>query len=102
MTIELTLLISLASLIVGTYCGTANTNRNKNADLRKDATDLMTVIIKLENIGAGVTEIKNDISSVKSEIREARDRIIKVEESAKQAHKRLDLMDPHNKRAANE
>ena len=98
MTIEFTVAVSLLAGVLGAYCSAVNTNRNKNADMRKDATDLMTVIIKLENIGAGVTEIKNDISSVKSEIRDARDRIIKVEESAKQAHKRLDFIDPHNKR----
>lgn len=90
MTIEVALLISGVSLAFGIYAGIANLKRNAKQDIKADASELTTVIVKLENIGAGITEIKNEMTNVKNDIRESRERIIKVEESVKQAHKRLD------------
>ena len=46
--------------------------------------------MKLENLGIGITEIKNELAGIKADTRELRDRVISVEQSAKQAHKRLD------------
>ena len=54
--------------------------------------------LKLENIGIGVTEIKSEINNIKSETKDNRERLIKVEESAKQAHKRLDSIEPFLRR----
>ena len=51
---------------------------------------MTTVIVKLENIGTGITEIKSEMTNVKNDIKEDRERLIRVEDSAKQAHKRLD------------
>ncbi len=93
MTIEVALLISGISLAFGIYSGISNLKRNQVSDVKKDATDLTTVIVKLENIGTGITEIKTELTKVKNDIKENRERIIKVEESAKQAHKRLDDLD---------
>lgn len=93
MTIEVALLISGVSLAFGIYQGVSNLRRNNRTDDKNDATQLTTVIVKLENIGNGVAEIKNEMSNVKNDIKEDRERIIRVEESAKQAHKRLDNWD---------
>lgn len=90
MTIEIALLISVISVSFAIYAGISNLKRNQKLDAKTDATELTTVIIKLENIGAGIAEIKAEMNSVKNDIREDRERIVKVEESAKQAHKRLD------------
>ena len=51
---------------------------------------MTTVVVKLENIESGVSEIKSDIRNTKSEVQDVRDRLIIVEERAKSAHKRLD------------
>lgn len=93
MTIEVALLISGVSLAFAVYSGITNLKRNKSNDDKKDATEMTTVIVKLENIGNGITEIKSEMNNVKNDIKESRERIIKVEESAKQAHKRLDLFE---------
>lgn len=97
MTIEVALLISGVSLAFGLYSGISNLKRNQRSDDKNEASQLTTVIVKLENIGTGISEIKNEMSNVKSDVKESRERIIKVEESAKQAHKRLDTFQKHQR-----
>jgi hypothetical protein len=92
MTIEVALVISGVSLAFGLYSGIANMKRNSKTDTQQEATQLTTVIVKLENLGTGITEIKNELFNIKNDTRELRDRIIAVEQSTKQAHKRLDDM----------
>jgi hypothetical protein len=90
MTIEVALLISGVSLAFGIYSGVANMKRNSKTDTKQETTQLTTVIVKLENLGTGIAEIKNELFNIKNDTRELRDRIIAVEQSAKQANKRLD------------
>lgn len=90
MTIEIALLISGLSLTFGIYSGIANMKRNSKNDTERDASQLTTVIVKLENLGMGIAEIKNELAGIKTDTRELRDRVIAVEQSAKQAHKRID------------
>lgn len=90
MTIEVALLISGISLAFGIFSGIANLKRNSKHDTRKEAAQLTTVIVKLENLGTGIAEIKNELTGIKNDTRELRDRIITVELSAKEAHKRID------------
>jgi len=97
MTIEVALLISGVSLAFGIYQGVSNMKRNQSSDVRKSASEMTTVIVKLENIGTGITEIKNEMTNVKNDIKESRERLIKVEESAKQAHKRLDAFEKYKR-----
>ena len=93
MTIELALVISGLSLAFGIYQGITNMRRNNRKDDREDATQLTTVIVKLENISSGIAEIKNEISNVKNDIKESREKIIRLEEAVKQAHKRIDQIE---------
>ena len=97
MTIEVALLISGVSLAFGIYQGITNMRRNSKKDDQHDAAQLTTVIVKLENIGIGITEIKSEMSNVKVDIKESRERLIKVEESAKQAHKRIDTLEKYKR-----
>ena len=73
MTIEVALLISGVSLAFGIYQGVTNLRRNSKIDNKQDATQLTTVIVKLENIGDGVTEIKSDLKNIKDDIKEFRE-----------------------------
>lgn len=90
MTIEVALVISGLSLAFGIYQGVVSLKRGQRAEDKQDATQLTTVIVKLENISSGISEIKADMRNVKDEVRDLRDRIIKVEDSAKSAHRRID------------
>lgn len=90
MTIEVAIVISALSLAFGIYQGITNMKRSQRAEDKQDATQLTTVIVKLENIGDGISEIKADMRNVKDEVRELRDRIIAVENSTKSAHRRIE------------
>jgi len=98
MTIEVALLISGVSLAFGIYQGVSNLRRNNRTDDKNDATQLTTVIVKLENIGAGITEIKSELGNVKQDMKDVNERLVKVEESSKSAHKRLDTCEKYCKR----
>lgn len=82
--------ISALSLIVSIIVGFSAIRSRNTIDTRQEASQLTTLIVKLENIADGVNEIKADMRNVKDDVRELRDRLIKVEESTKQAHKRID------------
>ena len=62
------------------------------ASEKEDTGQITTVLIKLENIAEGITEIKSDMRGVKEEVNSLRERVATVEASAKSAHKRLDMI----------
>jgi len=93
MTIEVALVISAISLTFGIYSGLSNMKRNQKTDNQKEASQMTTVIVKLENIGNGIVEIKSEFNGMKSEIKEMRDRLITTEQSLKSAWKRIEDID---------
>lgn len=66
--------ISICSLLLALY-----TFLSRNS--RENTTELTTVIVKLENIGNGISDIKSEIASMKNDQKEDHDRLIKVESS---------------------
>lgn len=68
------IIISIASLLFAIY-SLASKNSKENTS------ELTTVIVKLENIGAGITDIKAEIAGLKTDQKEDHDRLIKVESS---------------------
>ena len=76
-------LISFLSLLLAAYTFTSKTNK-------ENTTELTTVIVKLENIGAGITDIKAEIASMKNDQKEDHDRLIKLESSVSTMWKRVD------------
>lgn len=97
MTIEVAILISGVSLAFGLYSGMLNIKRSQKAETKQDTAELTTVIVKLENIGTGITEIKSEMSNLKNDVKETRERLIQVEASAKQANKRLDALENYKR-----
>lgn len=93
MTVEVALVISALSLIFAVYSGVTSLKRTARNDDKKEASELTTVIVKLETISNGVSEIKNEMGNMKSDMKDIRDRLIIVEQSSKQAHKRLDTLE---------
>ena len=93
MTIEYTIIISVVSVactVLGLSIGMANMRRSQRQEDQADGATMARVTVHLDHIEAGVGSIKRDIYSIMTDTREQRERIIKVEESSKQAHKRLD------------
>ncbi len=97
MTIEIAILLSVLSFAFNIWSNMTNIKRSERSDTKTEASQLTAVMVKLEIIGTGVTEIKTELSNVKNEVQESRERIVKVEESTKQAHKRLDSIDARRK-----
>lgn len=93
MQIEMTVLLTLACGLIAALVGILATRRTNKIDTKNEASQMTTVIVKLENISTGITEIKSELSNVKLDVKEDHERIVKVEESAKQSHKRLDMHD---------
>ena len=57
--------------------------RDEKNDAGKEASQLTTVIVKLENIGNDITEMKNDLRDIKADIKEHLSRIVKLEQAVK-------------------
>ena len=66
--------ISFLSLLLAAY-----SLISKNS--KENTTELTTVIVKLENIGNGISDIKSEIANMKNDQTEDHDRLIKVESS---------------------
>lgn len=60
-------------------------------DNKSNTTELTTVIVKLENIGSDIVEIKKDIRSVKADLREHGERITKVEQKVEALEKIVNM-----------
>ena len=89
MSVEIALIISILSVFFAIFFGALNMRRNQKADDRREQSDMTTVIVKLESISADTIEIKNDIKSLKEDVRNNRDNIIRIDESLKSAWKQI-------------
>lgn len=84
------LLISAVSLVFGIYTGVFSIKRSTRKDERRDASELATVMVKLEDIVEGIGEIKSDIANVKLDIKALTERLIVAEQRIRQADKTID------------
>lgn len=92
MTVEVAILISVVSLGFAIYSGVTNMKRNKTTDDKKEATEMTTVIVKLEGISRDTSEIKNDLKSVKEDVKHNSEQIIRMDESLKSAWKTINKL----------
>lgn len=97
MNIELTILISIISVSAAIFFGIKSYRRaerqvfeQQKEEAAADAANNTAILVKLETINVGVTEIKGEIQSMKSDVKELSERLVVVEQSTKSAHNRLD------------
>lgn len=90
MSIEIALLISIVSVCFSVFFGLKNNKRSDTKDIEERVKENTRINMKLDNIASNTNEIKNEVSEMRKEINLHGDRIIKVEESVKSAHHRLD------------
>ncbi|MRG87014.1 hypothetical protein [Salinibacillus xinjiangensis] len=86
MTIELGVLISILSIIVA-FLGYS---LKKTNTVKSDASESAELKAGLDYIKAGVDDIRIDLRANEKQIGDLNERVTRVEESSKQAHKRLD------------
>lgn len=79
---------------IGTFIGfiitIATYSRNRDKDVRSGAAEQATINAKLDVINGGVESLRVDFKLEQKERAALSERVTRVEESAKQAHKRID------------
>ena len=90
MTVEVAVLISIVSVAFSVYFGLKNNKRSDSKEIEDRVKDNTRINMKLDNINSTVQDIKSEITSMRTDIKSHNDRIIMLEESCKQAHKRID------------
>ncbi|ULM98818.1 hypothetical protein L8956_09085 [Peribacillus frigoritolerans] len=100
MNVSIGLLITIIGLLctaTGVVLGLLTLNRNKKNDFKSnvenDATESAIIRTKLDNIGQSVDSIRIDFKASDQRWTALSERVIRNEESAKQAHKRIDKIE---------
>jgi hypothetical protein len=86
MTIEIGVIIAIASAVIGYFSYALN----RSKEIKSDGQQGAEMKAKLEYISKGVDDIRIDQKASERQMVSFGERITRVEESAKQAHKRLD------------
>lgn len=82
--------ITLICTIVGAVAGIWGALRYANQDTKQDASAFTRVETKLDWLGKDIADIKRGFENLSSRIKDVEERVTRVEESSKQAHKRID------------
>lgn len=93
MQIELVVAITITSTIIGVVVGLLGYNRNRDKDIRADAEKNAQFNVKLNHIIKGVSDVKDDMRTSERQMKEYAEQLIRVDESAKSAHKRIDKIE---------
>lgn len=88
MNVSIPIVISALTFLFSLYVYISGTSK-------ANTTELTTVIVKLENIGNGIADIKAEIASMKNDQKEDHERLIKVEASVNTMWKRYDELKAH-------
>lgn len=91
--IETSTLVSVLAVAIAGIGLFLNWKNGNKADDQKEATEITTVIVKLENINNDTKDIKNELKNVRNEVSELRERVIVAEQSSKSLHRRVDLIE---------
>jgi peptidoglycan hydrolase CwlO-like protein len=85
--------ISILCGLIGLLIGILTFSRNRDRDVKNEASKSAVIETKLDNIGQGVDSIRIDMKANEKRLSELSERVIRVEESSKQAHKRIDSIE---------
>lgn len=89
MTIELTILIAVLGFLISYQTYQLNKNKENKSDVRQNA----RIEGQLDQIGKGVDDIRIDLKANEKNTALLTERVTRVEESSKQAHKRIDKIE---------
>ena len=84
---------SAVSVSFAIFFGLKNNKRTDTKDIEERVKENTRINFKLDTIMESAKEIKAEMSNLKEEMQMHNDRIIKVEGSAKQGHKRIDALE---------
>ena len=90
----ITALISVCGVISGIIIGWSGRNRTAKHDTKEEARSDAAVRADIEYIKRGIEDIRLEQRAQGKRFDELAERVTRVEESAKQAHKRIDDLKP--------
>ena len=97
MTIELGTLIAVLGTVLGIVFGYLGyqraTKKEVKEEVKEDTAGNTELRTNLEYIRRGVDDIRIDLKAQENRVGELSERVIRIEESSKQAHKRLDSLE---------
>lgn len=82
--------------LIGCIVGLAGWLRNHDTDNEQETSNITTVIVKLENIRGSISDLKLDLKRTAEDLQSIDRRLTVVEESTKQAHKRINEIKGEN------
>lgn len=91
--IDSSTVLSIISVCIAASSFVFNRRKDNKAEDTKEATEITTVIVKLENISNDTKDIKNELRNIRTEVGELRERVIVAEQAAKSLHKRVDCFE---------
>ncbi|MGM8213158.1 hypothetical protein ACLIBH_10240 [Virgibacillus sp. W0430] len=100
MTIEIGVLIAALSLLMGVLGYQLNRQKHQlieQKEIRSESQSGAEVKAELGYIRKGVDDIRIDLKANEKNIAHLSERVTRVEESSKQAHKRIDVLDSPDK-----
>ncbi|QGM30478.1 hypothetical protein GI482_08860 [Bacillus sp. N3536] len=84
------LFIGMSCTVLGFLVGLLTYSRNRDKDMKAEAARTAVIETKLDNISRGVEIIQQEMKASEKHREILSERVIRVEESSKQAHRRLD------------
>lgn len=88
--ISTAVVISVLSLAFSVYFSTRNNKRADIKDIEERVRKDTLINTKLDSIAADTKDIRSDVSEMRKSINSHSEKIVAIEASTKQAHKRLD------------
>lgn len=85
--------ISMLGVIVAIYLGFKNSKRDDTQDSTKIEKELTKLSATMDNVRDGVDDIRIEFRSQQNQINNLSERVVRVEESDKSAHKRIDKIE---------
>lgn len=90
MNVEIGALIAIIGTVAGIWFGYSGRQKACKDEVRADTVGHTELKTNVEYIKRGVDDIRIDLRAQENTVRDLSDRVTRVEESAKQAHKRID------------
>ena len=91
--ISISVLCTIGGFIVALITLQRKNKKDIRADTKEDVEGITTVAQEIKYVSRGVDEIKYDIRDINKNMSDMNERLIRAEESCKQAHKRIDNLE---------
>ena len=89
--------ISAIGVIVAIYMSLKSNKREDSKDTSQNAEKLTKISAVLDSVRDGVDDIRIEMRSMQKQMGDLTERVVRVEESDKAAHRRLDTFERGNK-----